>query len=154
MSPPLTSVIDFARLMVRKSTGEIWGRLLDWRQRESLKGGDRGELDSGWRRRYPEPSLLLRTRVRWPTALQLGCLWPRRCCPAASSAHWPRSASSWPWAVSPAPPRTPDSVSFCRSPWQLPQENRYGYARDSSLLRIPHLPKPLAFLQPLRQVFG
>lgn len=29
MSPPLTSVIDFARLMVRKSTGEIWGRLLD-----------------------------------------------------------------------------------------------------------------------------
>lgn len=29
VSPPLSSVIDFARLMVRKSTGEIWGRLLD-----------------------------------------------------------------------------------------------------------------------------
>lgn len=64
VSPPLTSVIDFERLMVRKSTGEIWGRLLDWRQRESLKGGDRGELDSGWRRRHREPLLLLTTRVQ------------------------------------------------------------------------------------------
>ena len=28
VQPPLTSVIDFTRVMVRKSAGEIWGRLL------------------------------------------------------------------------------------------------------------------------------
>lgn len=28
VQPPLTSVIDFTRVMVRKRAGEIWGRLL------------------------------------------------------------------------------------------------------------------------------
>lgn len=28
VQPPLTSVIDFTRVMVRKTAGEIWGRLL------------------------------------------------------------------------------------------------------------------------------